>query len=202
MRQMNVAPVTMLTASRPQTSGDVQLRCGASLIAISRAARAHAINSSASTSRWRACARSSFSRGSETHATTAAMMPGSTLIKKSQCQEYVSVSQPPTTGPTVGASTAKTPAIVVATDCSRNGNRIKTAEKTAGIKVPPEKPCTMRHRINVAKLLLKAQAIDASVKAETAMTNSHRMVKARVRKPVSGIAMISAIRYEVWTQLI
>ena len=121
-------------------------------------------------------------------------MPGSTLIRNSQCQEYVSVIQPPTTGPTVGASTASTPAIVVASGWSRSGNSRKTAEKTAGISVPPEKPCTTRHAINDAKLPLIAQAIDASVKTETATTNSHRIVSTRVRNPVSGIAMISAIR--------
>ena len=49
---------------------------------------------------------------------------------------------------------------------------------------------------------LKAQAIDASVKTKTALTNSHRIVSVRVKMPVSGMAMISAIRYAVWIQLI
>ena len=84
--------------------------------------------------------------------------------------------QPPTTGPAVGASTATTPAIVVAMVCRRNGNSRNTAANTAGISVPPEKPCTTRHRISVVKLPLMAQAIEASVKAETATTNSQRMV--------------------------
>ena len=52
--------------------------------------------------------------------------------------------QPPTTGPTVGASTATTPPIVVATACSRAGNSRNTAENTAGISTPPENPCTTR----------------------------------------------------------
>ena len=54
----------------------------------------------------------------------------------------------------------------------------------------------------MSKLPLAAQAIDASVKIETAMTNSQRMVSVRVKKPVSGMATISAIRYAVWIQLI
>ncbi len=35
-----------------------------------------------------------------------------------------------------------------------------------------------------------------------APTNSHRNVSTRVSHPVSGMAMISAIRYAVWIQLI
>ena len=52
----------------------------------------------------------------------------------------------------------------------------------------------MRHAIKDAKLPLIAQAIDANVNTETATTNNHRIVSSRVRNPVSGIAMISAIK--------
>ena len=63
--------------------------------------------------------------------------------------------------------------------------------------MPPENPCTMRHAISDEKLPLMAQAIEANVNTETATTNSHRIVSSRVRNPVSGIAMISAIKYDV-----
>ena len=49
---------------------------------------------------------------------------------------------------------------------------------------------------------LKAQPIDVTVKTEIAITNSQRKVRTRVSQPVSGMAMISAIRYAVWIQLI
>src|SRR6266851_1751107 len=62
------------------------------------------------------------------------------LSRNSQCQDQVSVIQPPTTGPTVGASTAIMPAIVVAIGCRRIGNSRKTAENTAGINAPPANP--------------------------------------------------------------
>ena len=124
----------------------------------------------------------------------AAMIPGTTLIRNSQCQDQVSVIQPPTTGPMVGASTAMMPAIVVAIGCSRSGNSRKTAEKTAGISVPPAKPCSTRKPTSVAKLPLNAQPIEASVKRLIAATNSQRNVSTRVSHPVSGMAMISAIR--------
>ena len=49
------------------------------------------------------------------------------------------------------------PAIVVAIGCRRIGNSRKTAEKTAGISVPPAKPCSKRKLTSVAKLPLNAQ---------------------------------------------
>ena len=102
--------------------------------------------------------------------------------------------QPPTTGPTVGASTASTPAKVVAIPWRRTGMSVNTAENTAGISVPPEKPCRTRHAISGAKLSLAAQPIDAAVKTAIAATTSPRIVSVRVRNPVSGMAMTSAMR--------
>jgi hypothetical protein len=52
----------------------------------------------------------------------------------------------------------------------------------------------MRNAIRVEKLPLRAHMIDARVNAETATTKSHRIVSTRVRNPVSGIEMISAIK--------
>src|ERR1700733_8469642 len=122
------------------------------------------------------------------------MFPGAALIKNSQCQEKVSVIQPPTIGPTVGASTANTPANVVARPWRAIGKRRKTAEKTLGIRVPPEKPCKTRHAISIGKWSLAAHPTEASVNTETDSTNSQHMLKRRVRKPVNGIATTSAIR--------
>ncbi len=110
--------------------------------------------------------------------------------------------QPPTTGPTVGASTAMMPAMVPATGWARAGNNRKMPENTAGISVPPANPCRTRKTTSDAKLLLKAQPIDVTVNTKIAITNSQRNVRTRVSQPVSGMAMISAIRYAVWIQLI
>ena len=110
--------------------------------------------------------------------------------------------QPPTTGPTVGASTASTPANVVATPCRANGKRRNTAEKTAGINVPPEKPCKTRHAMRTGKLPLTAHPTEAIVKTEMDSTNSQHMLNRRVSMPVNGIATTSAQRYAVCTQLI
>src|SRR3974390_3924258 len=109
---------------------------------------------------------------------------------------------PPTTGPTVGARTANTPGMVAQSGCNRAGKSKKTAEKTTGINTPPENPWTILKVIKDGKFSLAAQAIDASVNTKTAMVNSHLIVSARIRNPVSGIEMISAIKYAVWIQLI
>src|SRR5258707_7278415 len=141
-------------------------------------------------------------RGKRYGVRTQAVSPGMTLIKNSQCQEYVCVIQPPTTGPTVGASTAMIPAIVVAMPCVRGRNRMNTAANTVGISVPPANPCITRNETSIAKLSLAAQPIEARVKNAIAAVNSQRIESMRVSQPVSGIAMTSAIKYDVWIQLI
>ena len=47
-----------------------------------------------------------------------------------------------------------------------------------------------------------AQATLIAVKPVAESTNSTRVESSRARKPESGITITSAIRYEVWTQLI
>ena len=56
-----------------------------------------------------------------------------------------------------------------------------TAEKTAGISVPPAKPCTIRHPISVSKLSLWPHPADARVNTEIAQTNSQRIPSLAVR---------------------
>jgi len=69
--------------------------------------------------------------------------------------------------------------------------------KAIGISVPPAKPCKTRQAINEAKLSLPAQPTEAKVKSVMAITNSPRIERARIKKPVSGIAITSAIKYAV-----
>ncbi len=84
--------------------------------------------------------------------------------------------------------------MVPAIGCWRAGNSRKMPVNTAGISVPPEKPCRMRKVISDAKLVLKAQPTDVSVNTKIAIANSQRNVSARVSHPVNGMAITSAIR--------
>src|SRR5215218_7878598 len=63
----------------------------------------------------------------------------------------------------------------------------------------PRNPCSARHTIICSMVEAKPQKKLAMVKPEADIANSSRVPKARDRKPDSGIAITSAIRYEVCT---
>ena len=60
--------------------------------------------------------------------------------------------------------------------------------------MPPVKPCKTLNAMRTLNVGLKAQPIEARMNTTVATVNSHRMVAARIKKPVNGIEMISAIR--------
>src|SRR6266849_3378026 len=91
-------------------------------------------------------------------------MPGTMLMKNSQCQDMASVMKPPTVGPMVGASVATRPMIGPTMWNFERGNTVKADANTVGIMPAPKNPWI-----------------------------------ARQRNPDSGIAITSAIRYDVWT---
>src|ERR1700674_3231535 len=63
----------------------------------------------------------------------------------------------------------------------------------------PRNPWIARHRIICSMVEAKPHRKLAMVKPEAEIANSSRVPSARDRKPDSGIAITSAIRYEVWT---
>src|ERR1700735_3740897 len=63
----------------------------------------------------------------------------------------------------------------------------------------PRKPWIARHRIICSIEEVNPQNRLARVKPEAEIANSNRVPSARDRKPDSGIAITSAIRYAVWT---
>src|SRR5215469_334439 len=109
--------------------------------------------------------------------------------------------KPPAVGPRVGASIASKPAMRVARLRRIPSNIRKIAEKTSGIRAPPQKPCSTRAGINDQKLSDPAQAKLAAVNPQMQARKAPRVDIIRVNQPVSGIATISAIRYAVCTQL-
>ena len=101
--------------------------------------------------------------------------------------------QPPTIGPTVGASTAKHASEsgreTLARLLERGGTLLRRRPGSACRRKSPEGP---RQAISVEKWSLAAQPTDARVKTDTDSTNSQHMLSKRVRKPVNGIATTSA----------
>src|SRR6185436_5244285 len=63
----------------------------------------------------------------------------------------------------------------------------------------PKKPCSARHRIICSMVEANPQKKLAMVKPEADIANSRRVPSARDMNPDSGIAITSAIRYEVCT---
>ena len=194
MRQTETAMPTALASSRPAQVSDNQPLCGACFNPISRLASAPAISTSVGRSSFLNSPRLVSWLGSRSGVAAVTINPGTTLIRNNHGHDQVSVIKPPTTGPIVGARTATAPPIVVAAACRRDGNSRKTAENTAGIRTPPENPCTTRNANNVAKSSLEAQPIEATVKRPTPPATSHRRLRTRVNSPVKGIAITSAIK--------
>src|SRR3954462_2331582 len=64
----------------------------------------------------------------------------------------------------------------------------------------PRNPWIARHRIICSMLEAKPHMKLAMVNPEAEIANSSLVPSARDRNPDSGIAITSAIRYEVWTQ--
>ena len=64
----------------------------------------------------------------------------------------------------------------------------------------PRNPCIARQKIICSRVEAKPQKKLAMVKPEAEIANNNRVPSARDMKPDSGIAITSAIRYEVCTQ--
>src|SRR5260370_12709438 len=126
-------------------------------------------------------------------------MPGTRLMKNSQCQDRASVRTPPTVGPMVVASVATRPMIGPTIWNFDRGKTVKADANTVGIMPAPRKPWIARQTIICSTDEAKPQKKLAMVKPEADIANRKRVPNARDRKPDRGIAITSAIRYEVWT---
>ncbi|MNR34107.1 hypothetical protein D3C85_1518470 [compost metagenome] len=121
-------------------------------------------------------------------------MPGTRLMKNSQCHEKWSVIQPPTVGPSVGASEASAPTVAAAiTRCGPLKNA-KAVVNTIGIIEPPRKPCSARNAIMLWMSHAMPHSRLVTVKPAAEAANSQRVDITRESQPDSGMTIISAIR--------
>ncbi len=79
------------------------------------------------------------------------------------------------------------------------GNTVKADANTVGIMPAPRNPWIARQRIICSIDEANPQKKLAMVKPAADIANSNRVPNARDRNPDSGIAITSAIRYDVWT---
>ena len=102
--------------------------------------------------------------------------------------------QPPSVGPSVGASEASAPMVAAAiTRClpSKNTNALVN---TIGIIEPPMKPCSARNAIMLWMSHATPHSRLAAVKPAADAANSQRVENTWLSQPESGITTISAIR--------
>src|SRR6266851_4209583 len=90
-----------------------------------------------------ACAVLGSRRTSEISA--IAITPTGTLIRKHHCQETLSDNQPPSVGPTTGATTTATPNSAKAWPRFAGGNKSARIDWATGTMPPPPTPCMIRN---------------------------------------------------------
>ncbi len=102
--------------------------------------------------------------------------------------------QPPTVGPSVGASTDTMPRMAGISARSLPVNKVKPVANTVGTIAPPTKPCSARNTIIDSIFQASPHNALATVKSPADIANSQRVESAWARKPENGIITSSAIR--------
>jgi hypothetical protein len=104
------------------------------------------------------------------------------------------VIQPPTVGPSVGASVLTMPRTAgIIARCGPE-NIAKPAENTVGTMAPPTNPCSARNAIMDSMFHASPHSALDNVNKPADNANSQRVDKACARKPENGIMTSSAIR--------
>ncbi len=114
--------------------------------------------------------------------------------KKSQFQESVSVLQPPSVGPSVGARLLSRPRTAGTIARFLPVNIAKPVAKTVGIIAPPMKPGMARAAIIELMSHAKPQTTLEIVKPAAETVKSQRVENARESQTERGIMTISPIR--------
>jgi hypothetical protein len=104
--------------------------------------------------------------------------PTGPLIRKHQCQETLSDSQPPNVGPTTGATATATPYSAKAWPRFSGGNASTRIDEATGAMPPPAKPCMMRNSSSNCRF----QAMPHST--EFAVNSARQIRKKRLRPSI------------------
>ena len=94
-------------------------------------------------------------------------MPTGRLIRKHQCHEYESVSQPPSVGPTAGAVTTVSPYNAKACARFSTGKVSAKIDCSVGARPPPPMPCSTRAMSIIDSDEDTAHSSDAAVNVAT-----------------------------------
>ena len=106
-----------------------------------------------------------FSRPTPIQTAPITASAGITLMKKIQCQDQVSVSQPPIVGPIAGANVAVKPNMASPTGWRAGGSLPRMIVSAVGISTPPVNPWPTRKRIISVRLLAVPHSIEKTRKS-------------------------------------
>ena len=127
-------------------------------------------------------------RGDATSAATAI----GTLMKKIQCQEKSSTSQPPRIGPKIGPSSIGMPITAITRPTrSTPAARVRIV-MPAGMIMPPPNPCRMRNAISDSADQARPDSTDPSANSTIEIMYSRLVPNRSAAQPVSGITVASA----------
>ena len=131
-----------------------------------------------------------------------ARTPIGRLMKNTQRQLRLSVSQPPRAGPSMGPSTAPAPQTAMAWPCFSGGLMSSRTAWDNGISAAPNTPCNRRNSTISTRLLATPHSTEAAVKPAIEIRNTILRPILSARKPVSGVMIAAETIYEVSTQVI
>src|SRR5919198_302942 len=131
----------------------------------------------------------------------SAIAPTGTLMKKIHGQEKLSVIQPPSTGPTTGATRIVSAKVASATPAFSRGYVERSSVCESGIIGPATAPCTMRKKTSIGMEMARPQRSEARTKSAVVARKSRTCPKRSVSQPVSGTEMAFATAKEVMVQV-
>src|ERR1700723_3117333 len=131
-----------------------------------------------------------------------ATTPTGTLMKKIQRHEKLSVIQPPSVGPMMGATTTPIPYTAIAMPCLLRGKLSTRMAWEIGCRPPPPAPCRTRKKMSRKRLGARPHRNELMVKMTTQPMNSRFRPNSMESQPVSGSTMAFEIKYEVRTQVL
>ncbi len=119
-------------------------------------------------------------------------MPTGRLMKNTQRQSSVSVSQPPSVGPMIGPTMMPAPHIAIAEPCRSFGLMSSRKVCDSGTIAAPNRPCSRRKNTMDSRFHDRPQAIELTVKPTIEVKNSSRRPMRSDSHPVTGVMMAAA----------
>ena len=120
------------------------------------------------------------------------MMPTGRLMKNTQRQLKLSVSQPPSVGPMIGPTMMPAPHSAIAEPWRSLGLMSSRKVCDSGTIAAPNRPCSTRKSTMLSRLQETPHSIDITVKPTTVVRNSSLRPNRSASQPVTGVMIAAA----------